>query len=232
MNDTKQVKDSWDAVYQTGDKYKDEPPIPFTKTIISTLEKQNLLAGKGLYIGCGNGRNFIPLIDQGLDLVGLDISDTALKQISNLKPELKDKLMVLSFSDYQPAELFDYVIAIQVFQHGNYDETKKNFQKVVDILKPGGLFFLRNRSTKTTLDEEYEMIEETPEGGFTVRYLSGSKSGLEIHFLSERELDELVKIGLNPVIPAYKVKTPRKLPKHGVTVHWEGVWQKGNFLTS
>jgi hypothetical protein len=33
---------------------------------------------RGLYIGCGNGRNYIPLSEAGLDLTGLDISVTAI----------------------------------------------------------------------------------------------------------------------------------------------------------
>ena len=226
MNVTSRVKDSWNAVYQTRDKYKGESPIPFTRTIVSTLEKQGILKGKGLYIGCGNGRNFISLAEQGLDLAGLDISDTALKEISNFKPELSDKLVVGSFSDYHSNELFDYVIAIQVFQHGNYEEVRKNFLKVVEVLKPSGLFFLRNRSTGLAINEKYKLVERTPEGGFTIKYLSGSKRGLEIHFLSEEELDELVSIGLKPIIPPYQVKTVRKSPKQGETVHWEGIWKK------
>lgn len=226
MNDTKLVKDSWNNVYQSGDKYKGESPIPFTKTIVDTLRIHNPKTGKGLYIGCGNGRNYIPLVDQGLDLIGLDISDTALKEISNLRPECSDKLVASSFSDYYSTEQFDYVIAIQVFQHGNYDEVKKNFQKVAGALNPGGLFFLRNRSTESILDEEYELIERTSNGGFTIRYLSGSKRGLEIHFLSEGEIDELINVQFKPLISPYLVRTARKAPKQGEAIHWEGIWQK------
>ena len=34
----------------------------------------------GLYIGCGNGRNYVPLVEAGLDLVGLDVSATAIRR--------------------------------------------------------------------------------------------------------------------------------------------------------
>ncbi|OGK44425.1 hypothetical protein A2957_01990 [Candidatus Roizmanbacteria bacterium RIFCSPLOWO2_01_FULL_38_11] len=226
MNGVRQVKDSWNAVYQTGSKYKGESPISFIKTIISALKGHDLLAGKGLYIGCGNGRNYIPLIEEGLDLTGLDISDVALQQIADRMPHLKVKLICSPLSEYQPSHNFDYIIAIQVFQHGNYDEVISNFQKVANLLKLGGLFFFRNRASDTLASEKYEVIEETPYGGFTVEYLTGSKKGLEIHFLSEGEINELPKIGLIPMISPYKVRTPRKLPESGDMVHWEGVWQK------
>lgn len=39
-------------------------------------------APRGLYIGCGTRRDYLPLVDAGLDLVGLDIlqgSDRSLR---------------------------------------------------------------------------------------------------------------------------------------------------------
>ena len=36
---------------------------------------------RGLYVGCGNGRNFLPLVDSGLELHGLDVSGESLRQL-------------------------------------------------------------------------------------------------------------------------------------------------------
>lgn len=226
MNNPVKIQDSWNTVYLPGNKYIDEPPVTFTKTILDTLKREELLQGEGLYIGCGNGRNFIPLVEEGLELIGLDISDIALQQIADRKPELRDKLVHSSFEEYKPTTLFDYIIAIQVFQHGNYEELRRNFQKVALLLKPGGLFFLRNRSSDSLAIEKYKVIEETPYGGLTVKFLTGSKTGLEIHYLSEGEIDQLPKIRLEPMITPYKVKSPRKSPESGEMVHWEGIWRK------
>jgi SAM-dependent methyltransferase len=41
---------------------------------------------RGLYIGCGNGRNLVPMSDAGLDLIGLDISAQAITQLHRRKP--------------------------------------------------------------------------------------------------------------------------------------------------
>ena len=43
-------------------------------------------AGTGLYIGCGNGRNYLPLVDAGLNLLGLDVSAEAIKRLSERRP--------------------------------------------------------------------------------------------------------------------------------------------------
>lgn len=71
---------SWDDEYRRG-RYRDEPPIPFVGRIIDILRDQpEAMSGKGLYVGCGNGRNYVGLVDAGLDLIGLDVSTQAIAQ--------------------------------------------------------------------------------------------------------------------------------------------------------
>ena len=226
MNDNRKLKDSWNDVYLSGEKYKGAPPVPFTNSIIETLKRERRLNDKGLYIGCGNGRNFLPLVNHGLDLTGLDISNVALEEISKRRPDIENKLVCSSFENFHPTEPFDYIISIQVFQHGNYNDFRNVLQKVVNNLKPGGLFFMRVRSVDNAIEEKYETIEKTKGGGFSIKYLSGSKRGLVIHFVSFEELEELPKMKLSILIPPYQVNTTRKPPKKGWTVHWEGIWQK------
>jgi hypothetical protein len=59
---------AWDAEYAAG-RYRREPPVGFTADIVVAATARRL--HRGLYIGCGNGRNYVPLRDAGLDLVGL-----------------------------------------------------------------------------------------------------------------------------------------------------------------
>ena len=66
---------SWDAEYASG-RYRHEPPVGFTRDIIGAARAAKLR--RGLYIGCGNGRNLVPLSEAGLDLIGLDISPRAI----------------------------------------------------------------------------------------------------------------------------------------------------------
>ncbi len=58
----------WDAEYRSG-RYADDPPLPFVAEILATLDEHPALRdGVGLYVGCGNGRNYLPLVDAGLRL--------------------------------------------------------------------------------------------------------------------------------------------------------------------
>ena len=72
---------SWDAEYRRG-RYAGEPPIAFVETIVATLQAEPALwRGRGLYVGCGNGRNYLPLVDAGAELEGIDLSREAITQL-------------------------------------------------------------------------------------------------------------------------------------------------------
>jgi len=58
----------WDEEYRRG-RYRREPPVGFVNDILEAVVSTDT-APTGLYIGCGNGRNYLPLADAGLDLVG------------------------------------------------------------------------------------------------------------------------------------------------------------------
>ena len=81
---------SWDKEY-AGGRNRDEPPVAFVADILAAAGRASLTSG--LYIGCGNGRNYEPLVRGGLDLTGLDISDVALRQLSARMPERRGSLV-------------------------------------------------------------------------------------------------------------------------------------------
>ena len=156
MNDNL-LSERWDAEYKSG-KYAQEQQIPFVSEIVETLN-QFSVKGRGLYVGCGNGRNYIPLIEAGLNLEGLDVSPVALKMLSErIKSPLK--LHCTTFQSFQPDALYDYIVAIQVFQHGTEQECKQHFEKALSLLKPNGLLFLRVNSSNTQPFFQHEIIEK------------------------------------------------------------------------
>lgn len=63
---------AWDAEYAAG-RYSCEPPVAFTGDILAAVRQAGLT--RGLYIGCGNGRNYLPLVAGGLDLTGAELSE-------------------------------------------------------------------------------------------------------------------------------------------------------------
>src|SRR6266480_5550060 len=87
-----------------------------------------------------------------------------------------------TFESSRPA--FDYVIALQVFQHGAEADVTTYFTRVAALVRPGGLFFLRVNSASTQIYHAHTVVERNTMGGLTIRYDDGPKRGLLIHFFS------------------------------------------------
>ncbi len=215
----------WDKEYRGG-RYHDEPPIEFVSRIKEILEKNpDVSKGRGLYIGCGNGRNYIPLADSGLDVFGIDVSQVAVRQLSEKRPDFADRLLCVDFTDFDSCKLFDYIISIQVFQHGTEERTKKYFEKVLEMLKPGGLLFLRVNSASTEIYFEHTVHQGNSTGGgggggLTIQYGAGSKKDLYIHFYSRQEIDKICE-DFDLVVPLYESTTKRIPPETGSWSQWE-----------
>lgn len=219
------VSSRWDAEYRNG-RYSEEPPVLFVDRIIATLRDRQVEKGAGLYIGCGNGRNYLPLVDSGLQLYGLDTSGESLRQLAARRPALSSRLVCSDFRDFDSPRLFDYLIAIQVFQHGTCADVTKYFAQIKSMLSPGGLFFLRVNSVSTEVRRPHTVIEENDLGGVTVLYEAGPKEGLPIHFYTRDELLELTRVDFDIVEEPREDVTMRTSPEAGQWVQWEGIWRR------
>ena len=213
----------WDQEYRSG-RYADEPPLDFVADVLTTLDDApGVRAGVGLYIGCGNGRNYLPLVDAGLRIYGLDLSFEALRQLAARRATLP--LICGDFRDFAPARVLNYVVAIQVFQHGTAAHVARYFSNVRTALRQGGLFFLRVNSASTQIFHRHTVIERG-HGGVTIRYDAGPKEGLAIHFYARGELAELTADGFEAVMPPRERIIHRTSPQTGFWAQWEAVWRR------
>ncbi len=219
------ASERWDAEYRSG-RYVGEGPVAFVREIAAALDGPRR-RGRGLYVGCGNGRNYVPLARSGLDLTAIDASAEAIARLSAREPSLSEGLLCTSLGDFEPGRAFDYVIAIQVFQHGTAAGVYGHFERASALLRPGGLLFLRVNSRSTDVWHRHDVVEEDALGGFTVRYGEGPKKGLCIHFFSREGLEErLRRAGLAPVSGPREVTEPRAPPRSGSWSQWEVVAEK------
>ena len=214
----------WDAEYRAG-RYADEPPLPFVSTIVETLDAHpDARAGRGLYVGCGNGRNYLPLVDTGLDVIGLDVSAEALGQIAARRPDLAGRLVHGDFRSYTGA--FAYLVALQVFQHGDDGDAGGYFARSAALLRPGGLLFVRVNSASTEVYHRHSVIERHALGGFTVRYEDGPKRDLLVHFYSRDELLARADTDFVLVAEPREDVIHRDPPKTGSWAQWEAIWRR------
>jgi SAM-dependent methyltransferase len=226
-----EVAASWEAEYQRG-RYHGEPPVPFIDDIMRAARGNGLT--RGLYVGCGNGRNFVPMSRAGLDLTGLDLSATALAQLADRAPEFAGRLVHGDLGALPAGDTYDLVVGIQVFQHGDRASTHCVITEAQRRLRPGGLFCLRVNAVSTDVWPAHQVTEQAPDGGFTVRYLAGSKAGLLIHYFSAAELDALFSPSrFEPVLPPRIDQTWRQAPEpsaglaepRGQWSQWEAIWR-------
>jgi cyclopropane fatty-acyl-phospholipid synthase-like methyltransferase len=217
--------EGWNARYGLGE-YIDDPPLPFVDKILEDLGE----SGRekfGLYVGCGNGRNFIPLLKSGLNLRGIDISQVGIDQLLERCPEAEGRLRATDFEAVRAARVFDYLVAIQVFQHGDTRDVSTNFRQAHDVLKPSGRLFLRINSASTQVVLRHHQTENNKYGGFTIVYDEGEKQGGKRHFFTHQELEVIAATnGFDIQGPMVEVSETRKVPKTGTWSQWETIWQK------
>lgn len=219
------VSACWDAEYRRG-RYAEDPPLPFTEEIVATLRDGSLAMCAGLYVGCGNGRNYLPLVKSGLRLFGLDLSAESLRQLAARAPQESGRLICADFREFTSRRRFGYVVAIQVFQHGVAADVARYFSRVRSLLSPGGLFFLRVNAASTAPRWPHTVIERNGHGGFTVLYGAGPKQGIPVHFYARDELLDLAHDGFALVAGPREDVALRAPPEAGSWVQWEAIWQR------
>jgi hypothetical protein len=214
---------AWDAEYASG-RYQREPPEPFVGDILTAARQGQLT--KGLYIGCGNGRNLLPLVDGGLDLIGIDISTEAIANLCGRRPTLSEKLIVGNLSALPPSTQYDLVIGIQVFQHGTRAQAQQHLAAAAARVSTNGLLCVRVNAIETDVEHTHDRLEEDAvDGSFTVRYRSGPKAGLDIHFFTAAELSSIVGQEFVEVLPPRLSTTTRTPPSRGHWSQWEVIWR-------
>jgi hypothetical protein len=221
MSSDRSPATAWDAEYRHG-RYRDEPPVAFIHDVMAAARSAGL--ARGLYIGCGNGRNYLPLVADGLDLTGLDISPAAIAQLGARDPRRRDRLVCGDLTALPADTRYPLVIGIQVFQHGDRSGAHAHIRAAQEKVTPGGLFCLRVNATETDIWPEHQVTERHPDGGRTVRYLAGPKHGLYIHFFSADEVDSLFADRSIPVLPLRLQATWRVSPQPGQWSQWEAIW--------
>jgi hypothetical protein len=88
------------------------------------------------------------------------------------------------------------------------------------------LLCIRVNAIDSDIDNDHHRFEDNSDGSFTLRYLTGSKTGLNIHFFTADELRDVIGTSFSEVVPLRSHSTPRNPPARGQWSQWEAIWQQ------
>ena len=182
-----------------------------------------------LDIGCGAGRNAVPLAQAGWHVVGSDLSTamlTAAAARAQAEAPANRMDLVLAPMESLPfaSTTFDFVVAHGIW---NLARSGQEFRRAVDeaarVARPGALLFLFTFSRHTLADS----AAPVPGESFVFTQFSGEPQC----FLTDGQIrTELERAGFTPH-PDYELRElnrrPGKLRAGGAPVIYEGVFRGG-----
>ncbi|WP_245286797.1 class I SAM-dependent methyltransferase [Bradyrhizobium sp. Tv2a-2] len=106
--------------------------------------------GKTADIGCGSGREVAWLNANGFPAEGFDASDGLLAQARSRYPQLKFAHAELPELNVIATDAFDNLLCETVIMHLDPAQIAQSVRRMLEIVKPGGIFYLSWRVTKDT----------------------------------------------------------------------------------
>ncbi len=135
--ESESMKARWNERYDREMFVYGKEPAAFLKQRIGGLNR-----GKALVLAMGEGRNAVYLAQNSFDVTGVDISEVAIEKCNKLAQERNVAIntVVADLKDYDMGEAqFDLITNFYY-----YDPSI--FPRVIQALKPGGLFILEQFS--------------------------------------------------------------------------------------
>ncbi len=126
---------------------------------------------KLLELGCGEGRDAIPLLCAGFDLLATDISPAAVTYCQNKQPDYAEHFQILDCVAGKLNEKFDFIYAVAVVHMLVSDEDRNAFYSFIhEHLTPKGVALIcsmgdgnteRQTDTGTAFDIQKRTHEQT-----------------------------------------------------------------------
>ena len=99
--------------------------------IVSNVIRKYSVCGRILELGCGEGRDAVPLLEQGFDLLATDISPAAISFCQKEWPEYKSHFQMLDCVRGEMNAKFDFVYAVAVIHMLVLQEDRNSFYQFV-----------------------------------------------------------------------------------------------------
>lgn len=146
--------DYWNQYYQN--KVCSTQPSPFAQYISTLVEPGKTLVD----LGCGNGRDAIYFAGLGLNVVAMDLSDSAIHMLEEQQAPNARFLCgdFISHPAHQPGA-YDYAYSRFTIHAINQKQESLLLQTMFQALRPGGKFFIEVRSVHDPLYGKGQPVE-------------------------------------------------------------------------
>ena len=192
-----------DVTWMSGQK------TPVVEEILQKYRVQK--NGDLLEIGCGEGRDAGPLLEEGYNLLAADISGEAIAWCRKVMPAWSDHFKVMDCLADESNSLFDFIYSVAVIHMLVHDEDRRRFYQFLKRhLKPGGLTLICTmgdgiHEMQTDTDRAFDLQErDHPSGKMKVASTSCRMVSFETF---EKELNEnglrIVEMGITEALPDF-----------------------------
>jgi SAM-dependent methyltransferase len=127
---------------------KDWHEQPAPTDLHATVTRFFIKDGRTADIGCGSGREVAWLNANGFPAEGFDASDGLLAQARSRYPQLRFVRAELPDLQGIAADAFDNLLCETVIMHLDHAQIAPSVRRMLEIVKPGGIFYLSWRVTK------------------------------------------------------------------------------------
>lgn len=161
--------DRYRQVHSQKLQWFDDEPTGIVGEIISKYEIT--LHHKLLELGCGEGRDAFPLLNNGFNLLATDISTAAIQYCQKKQPEYADRFRILDCVAGTLEGKFDFIYAVAVVHMLVFDEDRDAFYTFIrEHLTPDGVALIstmgdgkmeRQTDIRTAFDLQKRTHEQT-----------------------------------------------------------------------
>jgi len=185
---------TWERYYSTLRRMprRLKKTVPFVIQALPTFKRHNIK--NVLDLGCGAGRHCAYLAKKGFDVIGVDVSKSALRMAN--KWVRKERLKNVAFMRGTMTNIpfrnrhFDAVISISVIHHAVKKDIMKTIVEVHRILKKNGVFLANLTSMK---DPRYGAGQKVENNTFRVLEAFEEKRFEELHhYFTMQEISKIL----------------------------------------
>ena len=157
-------------IHEKGHSWSSDIPTPIVSDVIQkySISKNASI----LEIGCGEGRDAFPLLENGYDVLATDISAEAINYCKSLRPDYSMHFSVLDCINDHHDFNYDFIYSVAVV-HMLVDDNDRNafYRFIHDHLNDNGLALICSmgdgiKESVSDTSKAFDMVERNHESGF------------------------------------------------------------------